>query len=102
MFAGSLGLCEKAMPILGQSEQLAGAGFLVRNGLHCDKSLASEVFHVGSHAIVAASIDKLLEILLRQSAKFSEFHHRCNFGVPQAVGSAAKFVNGASFRGRSS
>src|SRR5580700_2842101 len=39
MFAGSLGLREKTMPVLGESEQLAGAGFLVRNGFHCDESL---------------------------------------------------------------
>ena len=96
-FAGGLRLREKAMAVLGESEQLAGARFLVRNGFHFNEALTNEIFHVGSHAIVITAIGKFREILPGHSAEFPEFDHRCDFGVPEAIGSAAKFVDGASF-----
>ena len=97
-FAGALGLREKAVAVLGKREQLAGARFFVRNGFHFDEALTNEIFHVGSHAIVVTAIGKFREILLGHSAEFPELHHRCDFGVPEAIGSAAKFVDGTSFR----
>jgi hypothetical protein len=71
----------------------------VRNGFHFDETLAKEIFHVGSHAIIVAAIDKFREILSGHSAEFPELHHRCDFRVPEAIGSAAKFMDGAGFTG---
>src|ERR1700722_6089311 len=87
------------MAVLGKSEQLAGARFLVRNRFHFDEALTKEVLQIGSHAIVIPAIGKFREILPGDSAEFPKLHHRCDFGVPQAIGSPAQFVDGASFSG---
>ena len=97
--ASALALRQKAMAILSESEQLAGTHFLMRNGFHFNETLANEIFHVGSHAIVVPAIDKFREILPGHSAEFPEFHHRYDFRVPEAIGSAAKFMDGAGFTG---
>src|SRR5713226_5404132 len=60
-FASALGVHQKAMAVLSKREQLPGAHFLVRNGFHFDETLAKEGFHVGSHAILVAAIDKFRE-----------------------------------------
>ena len=71
----------------------------MRNGFHFNKALTKKIFYVGSHAIVVPAIDKLREIVPGDSAEFPEFHHRYDFRVPEAIGSAAKFMDGAGFNG---
>jgi len=76
---GALGLRKKAMTVLGQSEQMARARFLLlRNGFHFDEALTNEVLQIGFQAIVIPAIGEFREILSGDSAEFPEFHHRCD------------------------
>jgi hypothetical protein len=54
----ALGVGEKAMAVLGECEQLARTGFLLRNRFEFNKALTNGVFHVGFHTIVVTAIDK--------------------------------------------
>jgi hypothetical protein len=86
---------EQAMPVLGEREQLARTHFLMRNGLQFDEALAQQVFDVRPHARLVAGVGELREILLGNGAEFAEFHHACDFGVPQTIAVASQFVDAA-------
>jgi hypothetical protein len=54
-----------------------------------------EVFDVQPNAIARSGVSEFGEIFEGYRAEFPEFHHRCDFRVPQAVGSPAKFIDAA-------